>query len=313
MALDEFGSGSVHVFELTDLSGKTGPLAFKKPSVRFGRALPGTLGRLQGGGTGLEVIATPVPGEEPTVWILDAAEDLFVSSARNLEILVARSNGCVRPPPGAGAEVGKVFFERDLFFVDVSKLVGDVRRDAPDEFSVLGTKLGETLGGPGLVSSPLLAALVIPGPGEALGGLVEVGCGCVGVAGVPGAAHGHIGKLAATAVVEDVRDFDRRALDAVSSDGVAVAKVVRADVIGAHVQLAAVGCDRDEGLGLRVDGGDPGSLRRDPGALRSWGKGDDPVPGPVGAPAGCYELGAGEPPGAFPEAARLSVSTLSRR
>ena len=62
MALDEFGSGSVHVFELTDLSGKTGPLAFKKPSVRFGRALLGTLGRLQGGGTGLEVIATPVPG-----------------------------------------------------------------------------------------------------------------------------------------------------------------------------------------------------------------------------------------------------------
>ena len=139
--------------------------------------MPGTLGRLQGGGTGLEVIAASVPGEESTAGILNAAEDLFVSSARNLEILVARSNGCVRPPPGAGAEVGKVLFVRGLLFVDVSKLVGDVRRDAPDEFSVLGTKLGETLGAPGLVSGPLLAALVIPGPGQTLGGLVEVRCG----------------------------------------------------------------------------------------------------------------------------------------
>ena len=148
MAFDEVGSRLLRILELADLSREPELLAFEGLSVMFGRALPGTLGRLQGGGTGLEVIATPVPGEEPTVWILDAAEDLFVSSARNLEILVARSNGCVRPPPGAGAEVGKVFFERDLFFVDVSKLVSDVRRDAPDEFSVLGTKLGETLGGP---------------------------------------------------------------------------------------------------------------------------------------------------------------------
>jgi len=41
-------------------------------------------------------------------------------------------------------------------------LVGDVRRDAPDESSVLGTKLAETLGGSSLVSGPLLSALVIP-------------------------------------------------------------------------------------------------------------------------------------------------------
>jgi hypothetical protein len=57
MGLDEVGTGLLRVFELTDLSGKTGPLAFEKPSVRFGRALPGTLGRLQPGGTGLEDIA----------------------------------------------------------------------------------------------------------------------------------------------------------------------------------------------------------------------------------------------------------------
>ena len=92
-----------------------------------------------------------------------------------------------------------------------------------------------------------------------------------------------------------------------SGDGVAVTEAVGADVFGAHVQLAAVGRDRDEGLGLRVDGGDPGGLRCDPGAVRSGGKGDDPVPGPVGAPAGCYELGAGEPPGALPEVSSSAI------
>ena len=32
MDLDEVGSGLSRIFELTDLSGKTGPLAFEKPS-----------------------------------------------------------------------------------------------------------------------------------------------------------------------------------------------------------------------------------------------------------------------------------------
>jgi hypothetical protein len=106
----------------------------------------------------------------------------------------------------------------------------------------------------------LLAALVIPGPGEALGGLREIGRGGVDVAGVPGAAHGHIGKLPATTVVEDVGDFDRRALGAMSGDGVAVGEAVGADVVEPHLQLAAVGGDSGEGLGFRVDGGYPRSL-----------------------------------------------------
>ena len=167
--------------------------------------------------------------------ILDSAEDLFVGSARKLEILVARSNGCLRPPPGAGAEVGKVRFERGLLFVDLSELVGDVRRDPLNELSVLGTQLDETLGSSGLVSGPLLAALVIPGPGEALGGFGEIRSGRVDVAGVPGAAHGHIGELPATTVVEDVGDFDRRALGAMSGDGVAVGEAVGADVVEPHL------------------------------------------------------------------------------
>ena len=189
-----------------------GPLAFEKPSIGFGRVLPGMLSRLQGGSTGLEIIAASVPGEESTVGILDAAEVPFVASASGSESLGACSDGCVHPPSCAGPEVGQVPFEDGLLLFHLDQLFGDVRRDAPEEFSMLGTKLVETLGRSGLVSGPLLAALVIPGPHETLGGLSEVRSGGVDVAGVPGSAHGHVGELPATAVVEDVSDFDRRSL-----------------------------------------------------------------------------------------------------
>jgi len=235
MALDEIGSGLLRVFELTDLSGKTRPLAFEKPSVRFGRALPGTLGRLQPGATGLDVRAASMPDEESAAGILDATEVLLVDSAREFQALVTFSDGSNLPPPGAGAEGGEVRFERGLLFVDVSKPVGDARRDARDRLLVLGTQLDETLGGSGLVGGPLLASLVIPRPHETLGGLNEVRCGGVNVAGVPGSAHGHIGEFPATTIVEDVGDFDRRSLGAMSGDGVAVGEAVRDCVLGAHV------------------------------------------------------------------------------
>jgi hypothetical protein len=260
MGLDEVGSRLLRSFELAALGGEPGPLVFEKPSVRFGRTLPGTLGHLERCGTGLKVSAASVPTEEPMAGILGAAEVLLVDSPRDLEVLVTGSDGRVRPSSGAGAEVGKVLFERGLLFVDVSKLVGDARRDAREKFSVLGAKLHEVLGGTGLVSGPLLAALVIPGPRETLCRLREIGRGGVDVAGFPGAAHGHIGKLPATTVVEDVGDFDRRALGAMSGDGVAVGETVGADVVEPHLKLTAVGGDSGECLGLGVDGGDPRSL-----------------------------------------------------
>jgi hypothetical protein len=102
MALDEVGSGLLRVFELADLSGKTGPLAFEKPSVRFGRALPGTLGRLQPGAIGLDVLAASMSGEDSAAGILDATEVLLVDSARDLQVLVTFSDGSNGPRPGAG-------------------------------------------------------------------------------------------------------------------------------------------------------------------------------------------------------------------
>jgi len=108
VGLDELGSCPLRSFELARVVAEPGPLAFEKPGIGFGRLLPSTLSRLQGGDTGRETCAASVPGEEPTVGILGSAEVLFVGSARKLEILVAESNGCVRPPPGAGPEVSKV-------------------------------------------------------------------------------------------------------------------------------------------------------------------------------------------------------------
>ncbi len=287
MALDELGSRLLRIFELADLSGEPGQRAFEKPIVRFGRAPPGMLSRLQGGGTGLETFAAAVPGDESAVGVLGATEVLLVYSARGLQVLVAGSDGSTGPSSRAGAEVGKILFEGGLLLVHVDELLGDERRNAAEELPVLGAHVDETLGGSGLVGGPLLAALVIPGPGETLRSLGEIGRGGIDVARSPGPAHGHVGKLPATAVVENVCHLNRGALGAMSSDGVAVAEAVRAEVFATHVELATVGRDRGECLGLRVDGGDPGSLRGDPGALRSWGKSDHPVPGPVSAPSGC--------------------------
>jgi hypothetical protein len=147
-----------------------------------------------------------------------------------------------------------------LLFSYSGELIGDVRRDHLDELLVRRTQLDQALGSSGLVSGPLLSALVIPGPGEALGGFGEIRSGRVDVAGLPGSAHGHIGELAANAVGEDVGDLDRRALGAVSSDGVAVGETVGGDVVEPHLKLTTVGGDSDEGLGFRVDGGDACSL-----------------------------------------------------
>ena len=136
--LDEVGSGLLRIFELADLSSEPGPLALEKPSVRFGCLLPGTFGCLQRGGAALETLTAAVPGEEPTAGILGSAEVLLVGSAGRLKVLVASPDGRVGPPSGAGPEIREVLFEGGLLLADLSELVGDERRDAPDELAVLG-------------------------------------------------------------------------------------------------------------------------------------------------------------------------------
>jgi len=258
--LDEVGSGLFPIFEFADLRSEPGPLVLEKPSVRFGCLLPGTFGCLQRGGAGVEVLTAAVPGEEPTVGVLGSAEVLRLDSPGCLKARVTIPNGRVGPPSGASPKIGEVLFEGISSLVDLSKPVGDGRRDAADELAVLGAQDLEAFDGSGLVGDPLLATLVVPGPGEALRSLGEVRSGGVDVARAPGAAHGYVSELSAAAVVEDMGHFDRGALRAMSSDRVAVAETVRADVFGSHVKLAAIGGDRGQGLGLRIDGGDLGGL-----------------------------------------------------
>ena len=102
VGLDELGSCPLRSFELARVVAEPGPLAFEKPGIGFGRLLPSTLSRLQGGDTGRETCAAPVPGEEPTIGILDATEVLLVDSARDLQVLVTGSDGSTGPPPGPG-------------------------------------------------------------------------------------------------------------------------------------------------------------------------------------------------------------------
>lgn len=65
MAFDEVGSRLLRILELADLNREPGLLAFEGLSVRFGRALPGTIGRLQRRATGPAVFAVSVRARNP--------------------------------------------------------------------------------------------------------------------------------------------------------------------------------------------------------------------------------------------------------
>ena len=162
------------IFEVASPGSEPGPLTFEKPSGRFGRLLPGTLGCLQRGGAGVEVSTAAAASEEPAVGIFGTPEVLLVGSPGKAEILVTSPDGRVCPPSGAGPEIGEVPFEIGLLLAHLGELVGDGSRDGPDEFAVLGAQCLEALGGSSLVRCPLLASLVIPGPDEALPSLGEV-------------------------------------------------------------------------------------------------------------------------------------------
>jgi hypothetical protein len=71
VGLDELDSCLLRSFEPARVPAELGPLALEKPGLGFGCVLPGTLSRLQGGGTGREASAAAMPGEESTVGILD--------------------------------------------------------------------------------------------------------------------------------------------------------------------------------------------------------------------------------------------------
>jgi hypothetical protein len=136
--LDEVGSGLLGILEVAGLSSEPGSLALEKPSVRFGCLLPGTFGCPQRGGAGVEVLTPAVPGEEPTAGVLGSAEVLLVGSPGRLKVLVASPDGRVGPPSCTGAEIREVLFEGVSLVVDLSELVSDERRDAPDQLAVVG-------------------------------------------------------------------------------------------------------------------------------------------------------------------------------
>ena len=74
-----------------------------------------------------------------------------------------------------------------------------------------------------------------------------------GVGAVAGAAHGHVGELAAAAVFEAVGDVDGGALSAVDGDGVAVGQVLTVDLFAREADEAAVVGEDDECLGFGTD------------------------------------------------------------
>jgi hypothetical protein len=113
----------------------------------------------------------------------------------------------------------------------------------------LGPECFEVLGGAGLVGDPLLAAFIVPGPGETLRRIRQVAGSDIDVTGLAGSAHGDICELSAASVVEDVSDVHRGALGAVTRDGIPVTEAFGADVVGPKIKDAAVGRDCGDRLG----------------------------------------------------------------
>jgi hypothetical protein len=105
-------------------------------------------------------------------------------------------------------------------------------------------------------------------------------------------------------------DVHGGALGAMGGDGIPVAETVGVDVVGPHLQGVSVGGDRCKTAGFGVDGGDLGGLGGHPRPLWSGGEADDPVPGPVAAPAGCGQLRAGEQPGSVDQGTGDGVEGL---
>ncbi len=91
---------------------------------------------------------------------------------------------------------------------------------------------------------PALAAFLAPGPGQAAGGVTDVGGDHVHVALASGPAHGHVGQLPAAAVFQGVGGVHGLALGPVGGDAVGVSELVGPDVARAHVQLGPFGCHR---------------------------------------------------------------------
>ena len=185
-----------------------------------------------GDGAGLFGLTGSVSGPQPQIAVLGPQHVVVVGSHGVLEGLVGVADGGVGPPAGPGVQVGPVGFDLGDLVADPGELVGDVGRDQAGSAGPVRRSarrypadgLGDVLGRRSVIHC--LAALLVPGPRQPLGGLARVGGGDIDVAGGAGAAHGHVGEFSSAAVVEDVGDVHGGALTAVGGDGVPVAEAL---------------------------------------------------------------------------------------
>jgi hypothetical protein len=211
------------------------------------------------GGSGLFAVPGSTPGKHPETGVAGPGRSALLVPAGGVEVVPCPSDGWVCGPSSApGFKVGEVGVDLAGLLAESVEFVADVARDRQSELFEFGQKVGLIGGEVSLVADPLLAALLVPGPGQARSGLELVRCSEVDVAGVAGPAHGHIGELASAAVLEEMGDVDGGALGPMGGDGVAVGQTVGAEVVAGHVEVLAVGGDGGQVLGGRVDRGDLG-------------------------------------------------------
>src|SRR5487761_1748026 len=131
---------------------------------------PGPVGLRDGDGAALFGLPGSASGPQSEITVLGPEQVLVVGSHGVLEGQVRVADGRVGPPAGPGVQVGPVGFGLGDLVADTGDLVRDVGRDQPGEpvpfagqVGDIPLDAGDVLGAFG---DPLLAALLVPGPGE---------------------------------------------------------------------------------------------------------------------------------------------------
>ncbi len=182
-AVDDVGVGGEEVdagllggFECSGVAAEPVLLHVELVVVGSDGLLPVGFGFGEVDGAGLFGLAGSVSGPQPEIGVVGPGEVVVVAALGVVEGLVGVADGGVGPAAGPGVQVGPVGFDLGDLVAEAGELVGDVGRDGRGQPVPFRDQLGGA--GRGLhgelvaVGDPLLAALLVPSPGEPLGGVV---------------------------------------------------------------------------------------------------------------------------------------------
>jgi hypothetical protein len=165
------------------------------------------MGVVVAGGSLFHLPAGHVAGPQAGAGIFENFLGLVVVLCRSAERMHRLSDVRAGPAAGAGEQVAPVRLNNGLLAAYVLERLGLVGRDCAGQLHPLCDPGGQGPFGP-VAERPGLAALLVLGPAEPVGRLGQVRGDHEDMALGPGPAHGHIGKLASSSVLQHVSHVD---------------------------------------------------------------------------------------------------------